>query len=73
MTVLLDIAPETAVQRKASGRDKYERDLQLLARVRASYRRQAEAQDWVLIDGEMGKDEVRAAIEAAVLERIKVA
>ncbi len=73
VTVLLDIAPETAVQRKASGRDKYERDLQLLARVRASYRRQAEAQDWVLIDGEMGKDEVRAAIEAAVLERIKVA
>jgi dTMP kinase len=71
VTVLLDIAPETAVQRKSTGRDKYERDLQLLGRVRASYRRQAEAQDWVLIDGEMGKDEVRAAIEAAVLERIK--
>ncbi len=72
VTVLLDIAPETAVQRKSTGRDKYERDLSLLARVRASYRRQAEANDWVLIDGEMGKDEVRAAIEAAVLGRLKV-
>src|SRR4029079_13694989 len=32
VTVLLDIAPETAVTRKSSGRDKYERDLTLLAR-----------------------------------------
>ncbi len=72
LTVLLDIAPETAVQRKSTGRDKFERDLQLLARVRASYRRQAEASDWIRIDGEMGKDEVRAAIDAAVLPRIKV-
>lgn len=70
LTVLLDIAPETAVQRKSTGRDRYERDLSLLARVRESYRRQAQQPDWVLIDGEMGKDEVRAAIDAAVLPRI---
>lgn len=70
LTVLLDIAPETAVQRKSSGRDRYERDLSLLARVRESYRRQAQQPDWVLIDGEMGKDEVRAAIDAAVLPRV---
>lgn len=72
LTVLLDIAPETAVQRKSTGRDRYERDLSLLARVRESYRRQAQQSDWVLIDGEMGKDEVRAAIDAAVLPRVKV-
>ena len=41
LTILLDIAPETAVQRKAAGRDRYERDLALLSRVRDSYRRQA--------------------------------
>jgi dTMP kinase len=71
VTVLLDIAPETAVQRKATGRDRYERDLSLLSRVRESYRRQAAANpDWVLIDGELGKDEVRAAVEAAVLPRL---
>src|SRR5262245_47083235 len=34
LTVLLDIAPETAVRRKSKGRDKYESDLPLLARVR---------------------------------------
>lgn len=62
LTILLDIAPETAVQRKASGRDRYERDLELLSRVRASYRRQAEAPDWIRIDGERAKEEVSADV-----------
>jgi dTMP kinase len=70
LTVLLDIAPETAVQRKATGRDRYERDLSLLARVRESYRRQAAQPDWVLINGELPKADVRAAVEAAVLPRL---
>ncbi len=70
LTVLLDIAPETAVRRKASGRDRFERDLSLLARVRESYRRQAEQSDWILINGEASKDDVCAAVEAAVLPRL---
>ena len=52
VTVLLDIAPETAVARKSAGRDRYERDLALLARVRESYRRQASQPGWVVIDAE---------------------
>jgi len=67
ITVLLDIAPDTAVKRKTTGRDKYERDLGLLERVRASYRRQAAAGNWALINGEAPKDEVTQAVEAAVL------
>jgi dTMP kinase len=70
VTVLLDIAPETAVKRKASGRDRYERDLDLLGRVRESYRRQADQAGWVVIDGERTKDEVQAAVAAAVLPLI---
>ncbi len=34
LTILLDIAPETAVRRKAVDRDRYERDLALQSRVR---------------------------------------
>jgi dTMP kinase len=67
LTILLDIAPETAVRRKAVGRDRYERDLALLARVRSSYRRQAEAPAWVRIDGEQPP----AAVSAAVLEALE--
>ena len=61
LTVLLDIAPETAARRKAAGRDRFERDLALLGRVRASYLRQATAPEWVRIDGERRRDEVEAA------------
>jgi dTMP kinase len=70
MTVLLDIAPETAVARKATGRDRYERDLGLLARVRESYRRQAALHGWAIIDAEQSRDAVRQAVEQAVWPRL---
>jgi dTMP kinase len=68
LTILLDIAPETAVGRKAAGRDRFERDLALLTRVRESYRRQAEQPHWVRIDGERPKDEISAEIVRVVAE-----
>jgi len=70
VTILLDIAPETAVRRKASGRDRYERDLALLGRVRESYRCQAKERHWVVIDAEQSKDAVSLAVDAAVLPRL---
>jgi dTMP kinase len=62
LTILLDIAPETAAGRKTANRDKYERDLALLSRVRESYRRQAEAGGWLRIDGGRAKDAVAADV-----------
>lgn len=70
LTVFLDIAPETAVERKSRGRDRYERDLDLLSRVRMSYRRQANGDGWVLIDGEAAKPDVARAVDAAVSPRL---
>ena len=70
LTLFLDIAPDTAVVRKAKGRDRYERDLELLSRVRTSYRRQAEGEGWVLIDGEAPKPDVARAVDAAVSRRL---
>ena len=70
LTLLLDIAPHTAVVRKSTGRDRYERDLDLLARVRQSYHRQANSTGWVTIDAEAAKDAVAAAVEAAVRPRL---
>jgi dTMP kinase len=58
LTIFIDIAPETAAKRKAHDRDRYERDLALLARVRESYRRQASQPGWVVIDGDRSKDEI---------------
>jgi dTMP kinase len=66
LTILLDIAPETAVTRKSVDRDRYERDLAMQGRVRESYQRQAREQGWIVLDGERTKDEIAAdVIEAA--------
>ena len=73
LTILLDIAPETAVRRKASGRDRYERDLQLLSRVRDSYRRQAAAAGWLRLDGERSREAVSADVITAVSTRLSQA
>ena len=69
-TILLDIAPETAVTRKSADRDRYERDLALQARVRESYLRQARAGNWIVLDGERTKDAIAADVYAAVLPLI---
>ena len=65
LTIVLDIPPDTAVERKAAGRDRYERDLALLSRVRDSYRRQAAQPGWLLLNGRRSKDEVAADVVTA--------
>ena len=70
LTILLDIAPETAVTRKAVDRDRYERDLAMQGRVRASYHRQAADGGWVRLDGERPKDTVAADVLSAVQSRL---
>ncbi len=70
LTILLDIAPDTAAGRKAAGRDRYERDLSLLARVRASYHRQATADGWVQLQGDRTKSDVAADVTQAVATRL---
>ncbi len=70
VTVFLDIPPETAVTRKAAGRDRFERDLELLSRVRASYQRQAASGAWTRIDGNRPKSEVAADVMRAIASRL---
>jgi dTMP kinase len=69
ITFLLDIAPETAARRKITDRDRYERDLALLARVRDSYLRQA-VDGWVRIDGDRDPKAVAADVATAVAARL---
>lgn len=70
LTILLDVAPETALARKAADRDRYERDLAMLARARESYRRQALAANWVRIDGDRDRREIAADVFRAVSARL---
>jgi dTMP kinase len=66
LTVLLDIAPETAVRRKSANRDRFEQNLALLERARESYRRQAGRTGWVRVDGDRDRAAVAADVATAV-------
>jgi dTMP kinase len=72
LTIVLDIAPESAAKRKVADRDKYERDLAMLNRVRSSYLRQA-GSDWVVIDGERPRETVADDVAAAIEPRLTAA
>ena len=61
LTFLLDIEPSVSASRKTVDRDKYERDLALLARVRDSYLRQASA-GWVRLDANRDREAVAADV-----------
>jgi dTMP kinase len=67
ITFLLDIVPDVSARRKTTDRDKYERDLALLGRVRESYLRQAAAGKWVRLDA----DRDRSAVAADVFEAVR--
>jgi dTMP kinase len=70
LTILLDIAPETAVRRKSLDRDRYERDLTMQTRVRESYRRLAGEQNWLRLDGERPKDAIAADVFNRAVTRL---
>jgi len=71
-TILLDITPDTAVRRKAVDRDRYERDLAMQARVRDSYRRQAAAGQWIVLDGERSQEAIAQDVFEAVDAQLKL-
>lgn len=66
ITFLLDIAPDVSARRKTADRDKYERDLAMLARVRESYLRQASQAGWIRLDAARAPDVVAGDVWDAV-------
>lgn len=65
LTFLLDIAPDVSARRKTADRDRYERDLELLGRVRASYLRHL-SEGWVRLDADRDRTELSNDIYGAV-------
>jgi dTMP kinase len=71
LTIMLDIEPHTAVERKAVDRDRYERDRAMQARVRESYRRQAAEGGWIVLDGERSKEAIATDVFGALEPRLE--
>lgn len=72
LTLFMDMSPSVSLTRKKADRDKFERDMPLLGRVRESYIRQSAAADWTRIDAEQDKDAVSNAVMTAVRSRLHV-
>jgi dTMP kinase len=70
ITFLLDIAPDVSARRKTVDRDRYERDLSLLSRVRDSYLRQSHGAGWVRLDAARAPDAIAADVYNAVGDRL---
>ena len=70
LTFLLDINPDVSAGRKTADRDKYERDLALLGRVRNSYLRQATTSGWSLLDANRDRADVAADVWAVAGPRL---
>jgi dTMP kinase len=66
ITFLLDIAPDVSARRKTVDRDKFERDLALLGRVRDSYLRQALGAGWLRLDAARDPQAVAGDVKNAV-------
>jgi dTMP kinase len=70
LTILLDMLPDVSLTRKKADRDKFERDMPLLGRVRESYLRQSQQPEWIRLEGERDKDAVSADVISAVRSRL---
>jgi dTMP kinase len=70
ITFLLDIAPDVSARRKLADRDRYERDLALLGRVRNSYLQLAKNRGWVHLNADRDRTLVAADVYAAVERRL---
>jgi len=70
VTFLLDIDPEVSASRKTADRDKYERDLALLGRVRGSYMRQAVTAAWTTLDANRDREMVATDVWKVVSARL---
>lgn len=69
LTILLDIAPDVAARRKVADRDRYERDLAMLTRVRDSYLRCAR-EGWEVLDAGRDRDLIAADVTRVVAARL---
>ena len=71
VTFLLDIDPEVSASRKTADRDKYERDLAMLGRVRGSYMRQAVTAAWTTLDANRDREMVATDVWKVVSARLR--
>lgn len=72
LVIVIDIRPKTLVSRSKNVVDTFEKDLELIRRVKKNYRVLANKFNWRIVEGEKSVDEVRGQVLRIVKKFVKI-
>lgn len=72
LVIVIDIKPKTLVRRSKNVVDTFEKDLELIRRVKTNYRMLARRFDWRIVEGEKSVDEVHGQVLKIVKKFVKI-
>ena len=72
LVIVIDIRPKTLVSRSKNVVDTFEKDLELIRRVKKNYRILANKFNWRIVDGEKSVDEVHSQVLKIVKKFVKI-
>lgn len=72
LVLVIDIKPQTLVRRSKNVVDTFEKDMNLIRRVKKNYRILAKRFDWRIVEGEKSADEVHSQVLEIVKKFVKI-
>lgn len=72
LVIVIDIRPKTLVSRSKNVVDTFEKDLELIRRVKKNYRILANKFNWRIVEGERSADEVHGQVLRIVRKFVKI-
>jgi len=72
LVIVIDIKPKTLVRRSKNVADTFEKDLELIRRVKKNYRILARRFNWRIVQGEKSVDEVHSQVLKIVKKFVKI-
>ena len=72
LVLVIDIKPQTLVRRSKNVVDTFEKDMNLIRRVKKNYRILAKRFDWRIVEGEKSVDEVHSQVLEIVKKFVKI-
>jgi thymidylate kinase len=72
LVIVIDIRPKTLVSRSKNVVDTFEKDLELIRRVKKNYRILANKFNWRIVEGEESVDQVHSQVLRIVRKFVKI-
>jgi thymidylate kinase len=72
LVIVIDIRPKTLVSRSKNVVDTFEKDLELIRRVKKNYRILANKFNWRIVEGEESVDEVHSQVLRILRKFVKI-